>query len=135
MCKNRLIELRCKEGWNKLCSFSDYGVKSFNELIERYYESYLDYLSEKGVSQGHKIVETYLRLLEKGFVERFKRFGDDLATFGRFCLEKRLETLLIESDVKNRSYMENEVELILVNSSNEVQKAVDLMQELGLRVK
>lgn len=119
-CKNRLIETRCKEGLI-LCEIwcrSERGVKFFNELTERHYVSYLDYLSEKGVSQGHKInVETSLRLLEKGFEDRSKRFGDDLDMFGRFCSEKRLETLLIGSDVKNRSYTENEVQLIRANNA------------------
>lgn len=115
---------------------TEYGVKSINELTERHYASYLAHLSEKGVSQGHKInVETSLRLLEKGFIERSKRFGDDSATFGRFCPEKRLEIATRGSDVQNRSYTKNEVQLIRENCSDEVQKAVDLMHELGLRVK
>lgn len=115
---------------------SEHGVKSISDLTERHYASYLAHLREKGVSQGHKInVETSLRLLEKGFIERSKRFGDDPATFGRFCPEKRLETATRGSDVQNRSYTESEVQVIRENCSGEVQKAVDLMREMGLRVK
>lgn len=58
---------------------SERGVKSICELDERHYVSYLSHLSEKGVSQGHRVnVETSLRLLEKGFKERSKRFSDHL---------------------------------------------------------
>lgn len=115
---------------------SEYGVKSISELDEGHYTSYLAHLNEKRVSQGHRVnVETSLRLLEKGFVERSKRFEDDSVTFGRFCPEKRLETATLGSDVQNRSYTENEVQVIRGNCSGEVQKAVDLMREMGLRVK
>lgn len=115
---------------------SKHGVKSINELTERHYASYLAHLSEKGVSQGHRInVETSLHLLEKGFIERSKRFGDDSSTFGRFCPEKRLETATRGSDVQNRSYTKNEVQLIRENCSNEVKKAVDLMDNMGFRIK
>lgn len=115
---------------------SEYGVKSICELNERHYVSYLAHLDEKGVSQGHRVnVETSLRLLEKGFKERSKRFSDNTFTSISFCPERRLEKPLIGSDVKNRSYTESEVQLIQENCSEEVAKAVDLMREIGLRVK
>lgn len=115
---------------------SEHGIKSICELNERHYVSYLAHLSEKGVSQGHRVnVETSLRLLEKGFKERSKRFSDHLFTSIRFCPERRLEKPLTGSDAKNRSYTENEVQLIRENCSEEVTKAVDLMHEMGLRVK
>lgn len=115
---------------------SEHGVKSIRELNERHYVSYLAYLGEKGVSPGHRVnVETSLRLLEKGFKERSKRFSYNNFTSIRFCPERRLEKPVIGSDVKNRSYTENEVQLIRENCSEEVAKAVDLMREIGLRVK
>ncbi len=39
------------------------------------------------------------------------------------------------SDAQNRSYIENEVQLIRDNCSDEVTKAIDLMREMGLRIK
>lgn len=115
---------------------SEHGVKSINELNEVHYVSYLSYLSEKEVSQGHRVnVETSLRLLEKGFKERSKRFEDNTPTLIRFCPEKRLETPLRGSDAKNRSYTDAEMQLIREKCSDEVTKAVDLMREMGLRVK
>lgn len=115
---------------------SEHGVKSICELNEKHYVSYLAYLGEKGVSQGHRVnVETSLRLLEKGFKERSKRFSDNAFTSIRICPKRRLEKPMVGSDVKNRSYTEKEVQLIRENCSEEVAKAVDLMREIGLRVK
>lgn len=115
---------------------SEHEVKSICELNERHYVSYIAYLGEKGTSQGHRVnVETSLRLLEKGFNERSKRFSDIPLTLIRFCPERRLEKSMGVSDVKNRSYTEKEVQLIRENCSEEVTKAVDLMREIGLRVK
>lgn len=115
---------------------SEHGVKSICELNERHYVSYIAHLGEKGVSQGHRVnVETSLRLLEKGFIERSKRFSDNAFASIKFCPERRLEKPLAGSDVKNRSYKENEMQLIRENCSEEVVKAVDLMREIGLRVK
>lgn len=115
---------------------SEHSVKSIGDLDEGHYTSYLAHLSEKGVSQGHRVnVETSLLLLEKGFKERSKRFLDNPLTLIRFCPESRLEKPVMGSDVKNRSYTEKEVQLIRENCSIEVKKAVDLMRGLGLRVK
>ncbi|WP_107951559.1 hypothetical protein [Lysinibacillus parviboronicapiens] len=76
---------------------SELGVKSINELNEGHYVSYLVYLREKEVSQGHRVnVETSLRLLEKGFKERSKRFEDSPSALVRFCPEKRLENPLMQ---------------------------------------
>ncbi|PJO43430.1 tyrosine-type recombinase/integrase [Lysinibacillus xylanilyticus] len=81
---------------------SEHGVKSISELNAGHYVSYLAYLSEKGVSQGHRV---------------------------------NVETSLVGSDAKNRSYTEEEVQLIRENCSDEVTKAVELMREMGLRIK
>lgn len=63
--------------------------------------SYLAYLSEKGVSQGHRVnVETSLRLLQKGFEERSKRFENNSVALVRFCPERRQETSLNEGEEK-----------------------------------
>jgi len=115
---------------------SERGVKSISELNAGHYVSYLAYLSEKAVSQGHRVnVETSLRLLEKGFEERSKRFENNSFALVRFCPERRQETTLGGSDAKNRSYTDEEVQLIRENCSYEVTKAVDLMREMGLRIK
>lgn len=115
---------------------SEHGVKSIADLTETHYKAYIGYLEQKGLSEGHRInVETSLRLLEKGFKVRSERFeGKSDKSIG-FCPEKRLETRTRGLDVRNRSYSEREVQLIRENVSSEARKGVDLMRELGLRVK
>lgn len=115
---------------------SEHGVKSIADLNENHYRGYIVHLSEKGISEGHKInVETSLRLLEKGFSKRSERSESVSNRFEGFCPEKRLETRTRGLDVRNRAYTREEMQMIRENVSPEVSKAVDLMKELGLRVK
>lgn len=115
---------------------AEHGVKSIADLNEGHYKAYLDHLSEKGVSKGHQQnVETSLRLLEKGFKTRSERFEGSLKGWEGFCPKNRLVRVEMGENVRNRSYRDNEVQLIHQNCSTEVQKAVDLMRNLGLRVR
>jgi integrase len=115
---------------------SEHGVKSIVDLNQSHYEAYMAYMNEKGLSKGHmRNVETSLRLLEKGFKTRSERFEWALRGWGGFCPEKRLINVKTGENVRNRSYSEREVQLIRENCSSEVQKAVDLMRGLGLRVR
>lgn len=115
---------------------SEHGVKSIAELNEGHYKGYIAYLNEKGVSEGHRMnVETSLRILEKGYLKRSERFESVPKTFEGFCPEKRLETRTRGLDVRNRAYTPEEMRLIRENVSPEVAKAVDLMKNLGLRVR
>lgn len=115
---------------------SEHRVKSIADLTETHYRAYIGYLEQKGLSEGHRInVETSLRLLEKGFKVRSERFEGGSDRFIGFCPEKRLETRTRGLDVRNRSYSEREVQFIRENVSSEARKGVDLMRELGLRVK
>jgi site-specific recombinase XerD len=115
---------------------AEHGVKSIADLNEGHYQAYIAHLSEKGLSRGHQQnVETSLRLLQKGFEKRSERFGGALSGWKGFCPEKRLVVVKTGENVRNRSYNEHEVKLIRENCSSEVQKAVDLMRGLGLRVR
>lgn len=115
---------------------SEHNVKSIADLMETHYRAYIGYLEQKGISEGHRInVETSLGLLEKGFRVRSERFEGSPDRFIGFCPEKRLETRTRGLNVRNRSYSEREVKLIRENVSLEARKGVDLMRELGLRVK
>ena len=117
---------------------SVHGVKSISELNKGYYMKYIQYLNDKGISRGHQQnVETSLRLLEKGFKKRSERFDDSSGSFRfkGFCPEKRLVNIKTGENVKNRAYLKQEVQVIRENCSLEVRKAVDLMHEIGLRVK
>lgn len=115
---------------------SEHGVKSIAELNEVYYKGYITYLADKGVSEGHRMnVETSLRILEKGYLKRSERFESVSKTFEGFCPVKRLETRTRGLDIRNRAYTTEEICLIWDNVSSEVAKAVDLMRNLGLRVR
>lgn len=115
---------------------SEYEVKSISNLSEEHFKAYFEYMKEKGLSEGHRInVETSLRLLEKGFKIRSERFDGGPGSLIRFCPKERLERRTRGLDVKNRSYTEREMQLIRANVSIEVQKGVDLMRNLGVRVR
>lgn len=77
-------------------------------------------------------VETSLRLLEHGHKMAYKERESDFASF---CTEKRLYVLERNESLQNRSYEHWEIDAIKENVSTEVSKAVDLMSQLGLRVK
>lgn len=115
---------------------SEYGVKSIADLQEDHYRGYMAYLTEKGVTRGHmRNVETSMRLLEKGFQKRSERFEGASEAFKGFCPAKRVTSVKTAEGARNRSYSAEEVEKIKENCSKEVQRAVDLMREMGLRVK
>lgn len=115
---------------------SEHGVRSIADLNEGHYRAYVAHMSEKGLSRGHiQNVETSLRLLQRGFEKRSERFQGSLREFKGFCPEKRLVSVKTGERVRNRSYSEREVKQIRENCSPEVQKAVDLMRGLGLRVR
>ena len=115
---------------------SEHDVKSIADLKQEHYEAYMAHMSEKGLSNGHmRNVETSLRLLEKGFQARSERFEGASKPSASFCPEKRLTGGKTSENVRNRSYEPKEVSAIRENCSKEVTKAVDLMQNLGLRVR
>ena len=114
---------------------SEHNVKSIYDLNDWHYEKYLNHLSIKGVSRGHlQNIETSLRLLEKGFKKRSERFLKPIR-FEGFCPSKRIINIKIGENVQNRAYSDLEIQLIRKHCSLEVQKAVDLMSEIGLRVR
>ena len=111
----------------------NHGVMNLKDVTEEHYRAYFVHLDNKGVSKGHKInVETSLRLLEEGYK---KVSAGSKSDFKGFCTEKRLYTLGRDEALRNRCYERSEVEAIKENVSPEVAKAIDLMSELGLRVK
>lgn len=115
---------------------AEHGVKSLGNLEEDHYQKYLAYLDGKGLSKGHmRNVETSLRFLQEGFKLRSERFKGDSEGFKRFCPEKRIVSYEANENIRNRAYTEQEINAIREQCSNEVRKAVDLMNELGLRVK
>lgn len=114
---------------------SEHGVLSIADLTQDHYKVYIAHLAEKGVSRGHqRNVETSLRLLEKGFRKCLEREKSHQKPFEGFCTEKRLIVMKTNEGVQNRSYSDEEVQRIREQCSPEVQKSVDLMRNLGLRV-
>ncbi|MFJ7371686.1 site-specific integrase [Lysinibacillus sp. NPDC098008] len=115
---------------------AEHGVKSIVDLRQEHYAMYMAYMADKGLSKGHmQNVETSLRLLERGFAARLERLQSPSVRFEGFCPPKRLVTVKMSENVRNRAYSEREVQAIRAQCSPEVQKAVDLMRELGLRVR
>lgn len=115
---------------------SEHGVKSIASLTEEHYRAYITHLKDKGVSRGHICnVETSLRLLQKGFEKRSERFEGERKICKGFCPEKRLTSYKHGENARNRAYTREEIQQIRERCSPEVQKAVDLMQNLGLRVR
>ncbi|MFJ7371655.1 site-specific integrase [Lysinibacillus sp. NPDC098008] len=115
---------------------TEHGVKSIADLSQEHYAAYIAYMADKGLSKGHmQNVETSLRLLEKGFKERLKRSEGLTERFKGFCPTKRLVHVKTGESVRNRAYNAREVQAIREQCSPEVQKAVDLMSSLGLRVR
>ena len=115
---------------------AEHGIKSLSDLEEKHYQKYMAHLNEKGLSNGHmRNVETSLRLLQEGFKKRAERFGGAIERFKEFCPEKRTVSYKISENIQNRAYTVQEIDAIRQNCSSEVQKAVDLMYGLGLRVK
>ena len=112
---------------------AEYGIKKLSYVSEEHYRGYLTYLENKGVSKGHLInVETSLRLLENGHKKVIQNEKND---FEGFCTEKRIYRLERNEGLQNRSYTVNEINSIITYSSTEVAKAIELMSQLGLRVK
>lgn len=115
---------------------SEHGVKSIADLNEGHYRAYIAYMGEKGLSSGHiRNVETSLRLLEKGFQERSERFRGEERPSASFCPSSRLVRYQAGESAQNRSYSPVEIEKIREGCSSEVRKAIDLMRNLGLRVR
>lgn len=115
---------------------SEHGVKSIASLTEEHYQAYIAHLENKGVSRGHICnVETSLRLLQKGYEKRSERFEEGVKGWKGFCPKKRLVAYKHRENVRNRAYTRDEMQRIREHCSPEVQKAVDLMQNLGLRVR
>lgn len=115
---------------------AEHGVKSIGSLDEGHYQKYMAYLDGKGLSKGHmRNVETSLRFLQEGFKTRSERFEEGSEHFKGFCPENRIVSYQINENIQNRAYTLQEINAIKKNCSNEVQKAVDLMYGLGLRVK
>lgn len=115
---------------------AEHGVKSLTGLTEQHYRGYMEHLNDKGVTKGHmQNVETSLRLLEKGFQKLAEGSQGPTSRVEGFCPSTRLVARQQGENVQNRSYSVKEVEQIRANCSQEVQKAVDLMRGIGLRVK
>lgn len=115
---------------------AEHGVKSIANLNEEHYRAYITHMGEKGLSRGHmQNVETSLRLLQKGFQKRSERFEEGVRPSASFCPSKRLVSYQAGENAQNRSYSLAEIEKIREGCSLEVRKAIDLMQNLGLRVR
>ena len=111
-------------------------ILSLNDVKQEHYKSYIAHLQEKGVSNGHiRNIETSLRLLEKGILKHSERSNSHLKRFEGFCPEIRLVTYQKNENAQNRAYSPAEMQQIRTHCSPEVQKSVDLMQNLGFRVR
>lgn len=114
----------------------EYKILSLNDVKQEHYKSYVSHLQSKGVSNGHiRNIETSLRLLEKGVQKHSERPNSHLKCSEGFCPEKRLVTYQRNENAQNRAYSPSEMMQIRMHCSPEVQKSVDLMQNLGLRVR
>lgn len=104
-----------------------YQITELQQLSPEHYHAYFAFMQEKGCGEGHMPnVKTSLRLLQVATENQWNV---------TFCPEKRLFTGQSKLQIRNRSYTDKEIELIEENCSEEVQKAVQLMSNLGLRLK
>lgn len=104
-----------------------YQIIELQQLSPKHYHAYFDFMQEKDCGEGHMSnVEIFLRLLQVATEKQWNV---------TFCPEKRIFSGQSKLQTRNRSYMDKEIELIEENCSEEVQKAVQLMSNLGLRLK
>lgn len=114
----------------------EYKILSLNGVKQEHYKSYVAHLQSKGISNGHiRNIETSLRLLEKGVKKHSERPNSHLKHSEGFCPEKRLVIYQRNENAQNRAYSSSEMAQIRMHCSPEVQKSVDLMQNLGFRVR
>lgn len=104
-----------------------YQITDLQQLSPEHYLAYFAFMKEKGCGEGHMSnVETSLRLLQVAMKNQWNV---------TFCPVKRLFSGQSKLQIRNRSYTDKEIELIEENCSEEVRKAVQLMSNLGLRLK
>ncbi|GGD29676.1 tyrosine-type recombinase/integrase [Pontibacillus salipaludis] len=109
------------------------GVTKLYQLKEDHYRSYLDHLKKEKRSIGHqRNVETSLRHLQKAMNVRSSRFGREQVVW---VPNKRITDWRELEPPKNRSYTVEEYKLIRENVPENSRRAVDLMRNLGLRVR
>ncbi|GEN47192.1 site-specific integrase [Alkalibacillus haloalkaliphilus] len=110
----------------------EYNVKKLHQLTPEHYEKYIHHLENRGGSKGHlRNIETALRFLERGFQKFSEEYGKEIITF---TSEKRLIAPAKRTEnIQDRSYSNFEIEQVISKMSDNMQKAVTLMRELGLR--
>lgn len=111
----------------------EYGVRSIYNLTEEHYRSYLIHLIELKRSAGHRQnVETALRHLQKGMAIRSDRLGLEQTIFAPTA---RLTDWRQLKKAEDRSYTQEEFEMILSHVSDNVRDAILLQRYIGLRVR
>lgn len=111
----------------------NFGVLSLYDLDEGHYRAYLQHLTELERSAGHRQnVETALRHLEKGMFARSKRLGYKPV---RFVTQARITDWRELKQAEDRSYTQEEFEIIMGHLSANVRDAILLQRYMGLRVR
>lgn len=108
-------------------------VRDLYRLKKVHYREYIDYMQQKGVSNGHLInIETNLRLLDKGMRQLSIAKGYKI----RLWIPKQriIETSKRDKPV-NRSILDERANEIYEKLSNNAKIGMDLQMAFGLRLK
>lgn len=112
-----------------------YKVKRLVDFKAEYYNVFLQEAERRGCSMGHLInLESHLLKLQSGITKLIETGKIGKVNFvpfiqGRNYLSSKRE------EPKDRSYSQEEIEMIKTNVSQSVKNAIDLSVKLGLRIR
>lgn len=107
---------------------SEKGITDFKSVNENHYVEFLQMKEQQGASLGHLCnLETSITLLRNGL--------EKLGVEANFCTEERMYKYSSTHNINNRSYTRDEIRFLQDNTNNATGRAIELMVELGLRVK
>lgn len=114
----------------------NFGVKKLGEFKPEYLHSFLREKEQSGCSMGHLInLESHLIKLQIG-IEKLSKSEKIKNGFGYTpFIENRMYKTSQRELPKDRSYTQEEINIIKSSSSDKVQQAIDLSLNLGLRIK
>jgi len=109
-----------------------YGINQMQSFTMNHYAAYIEDMQQRALSDGHiRNVETALSQLQKGFNARQARLRYRQVVF----IPKNRLVAYKAPQVQNRSYTDEEYEQILKNATEGARGGIELMREMGLRVR